>query len=124
MTNFTRLQKAKCVLWFSEYGHIKNVKENFENEFAGEDVPTQEQILQWYDNFKTTGSVEEQEKVTDIHTTTYEKETGLLNFFGFKKIHRCHPYKMHLNAALEKENLEERKKFAEVQNFYTFCQEY
>uniref|UniRef100_A0A914EEV0 Uncharacterized protein n=1 Tax=Acrobeloides nanus TaxID=290746 RepID=A0A914EEV0_9BILA len=66
----------------------------------------------WYENFKTTGAVDEQEKVIDIHTTTYEKETGLLNFFGFKKIHRCHPYKMRLNAPLEKESLEERKNFA------------
>ena len=114
MSAYTREQKAKCVLWVAELGDIEKVQENFVKEFDGETSPSADEILLWYENFKSTGTFEKKRMSVDVHTTDFEKETGLLNFFGFRKLHRCHPYKMRLNGLLEKEDMVKRKEFAEV----------
>uniref|UniRef100_A0A914EMC2 Uncharacterized protein n=1 Tax=Acrobeloides nanus TaxID=290746 RepID=A0A914EMC2_9BILA len=74
-------------------------------------IPSESEIRYWYEIFKRKGSFENEAKLAkevrkdlnsvDLHTTIYEKETGILNFFGFKKFHKCHPYKMHLKHQLD-----------------------
>src|SRR3569623_2102503 len=115
MAHFSNSQKAKCVLWLAEFKNIQTVQKKFQQEYyvANPDVkeitikfPSEEEIRRWYEKFEETGSIngvpkdKERSRLLssrtnslDLHTTTYEKETGLLNFFGFKKIHKCHPYK-------------------------------
>ena len=136
MAHFSNSQKAKCVLWLAEFKNIQTVQKKFQQEYyvANPDVkeitikfPSEEEIRRWYEKFEETGSIngvpkdKERSRLLssrtnslDLHTTTYEKETGLLNFFGFKKIHKCHPYKMRLNSELDELDIAMRKNFAKV----------
>uniref|UniRef100_A0A914E0C7 Uncharacterized protein n=1 Tax=Acrobeloides nanus TaxID=290746 RepID=A0A914E0C7_9BILA len=136
MSTFTNAQKAKCILWLAKYDDIEVVQEKFWKEsdegHSGIKIPTKAEIRQWYGDFYKTGVLTENSQasgentnfneeakknndvpsVVDLHTTEYEKETGILNFFGFKKIHKCHMYKMHLKEQFKEEDKESRKNFA------------
>lgn len=151
MPTFSNVQKANCVIWLAETHDVQMVKTKFEQEFPKTNQPPSEpEIRKWYENFKKTGLYDEQEdgpnnelehvsfestkKVLDIfrkevsgvdlHATDYEKDTGLLNFFGFRKIHKCHPYKMHLKGKPTKEDFDSRKIFAKVNFSKNMCQKH
>uniref|UniRef100_A0A914CR55 Uncharacterized protein n=1 Tax=Acrobeloides nanus TaxID=290746 RepID=A0A914CR55_9BILA len=97
-------------------------------------IPSESEIRYWYEIFQRKGSFENGEtdlieaklakevrkdpSSVDLHTTIYEKEAGILNFFGFKKFHKCHPYKMHLKHQLDKLDLVVRKNFAKVRKLF------
>jgi hypothetical protein len=137
--HYSNVQKANCILWLSEYKDINMVQKKYLQEYSTIDpsmknpnlkIPSESEIRYWYEIFKRKGSWENGEtdliesklakevrkdsNSVDLHTTIYEKETGILNFFGFKKIHKCHPYKMHLKHQLDKLDLVVRKNFAKV----------
>lgn len=135
--NYTNIHKANCVLWLAELQDISKVQKKFKKEFGdnpGIKTPSEAEIRHWYEHFKNTGSfehdyiVEEPKHIKeiksqakrehshrwDIHTTTYEKQPGILKCFGLGKIHECHPYKMHLKNKITVEDLVHRLEFAKV----------
>lgn len=58
----------------------------------------------------------------DIHSLDYKKEpSGFLKFLGIRKLHKTHPYRMHLNGNILEEDHENRKKFAQVRSDYNLC---
>ena len=123
----------------------KKFHEEFCKSTTDTKLPLESEIRLWYENFEKTGSydtvtksapvvnneIKAQEskhyysmspknvhKVTSgvvLHATDYEKDTGLLNFFGFHTIHKCHPYKMHLKGKITKEDMVHRDNFAQVE---------
>uniref|UniRef100_A0A914EBH6 DUF4817 domain-containing protein n=1 Tax=Acrobeloides nanus TaxID=290746 RepID=A0A914EBH6_9BILA len=136
--NFTNTHKANCVLWLAELHDISKVQKKFKEEFGDNPeirTPSEAEILHWYGHFKNTGSfehdyiVEEPKHIKEmksqtkpedcnhleLHTTSYKKDSGILNFFGFGKIHECHPYKMHLKKKFTAEDLVNRLEFAKAE---------
>lgn len=140
MSKFSTTQKSNCVLWLAEYGDIKKVQDNFRRKFneenPGLEIPKEEEVRKWHENFQKYGSFDskeprhvefEVEKVaeitrerkqsTDIHTTIYEQEHGLLNWLGLGKLQQYHPYKMHLKEEPKIEIFGNRLDFAQVRIF-------
>lgn len=141
-TTYSDVQKANCVLWLAETKDISTIQKNFLEIFPGYTPPAESEVRLWYEHFKTSGQYDQapvngEEKHVefnlnsgpnlnasavihkdpsgvDLHATDFEKDTGLLNFFGFRKVHKCHPYKMHLKGKLDQETAAKRKAFAEV----------
>lgn len=118
--SYTLTQKSNCILWLAQNPNISTIQEKFKEKFGSTHrLPLASEIQQWYDDFKRTGLLGHENFVSkpsmvDVRVADFEKETGLLNLFGFKKIHKCHPYRMHLKEELKKENVERRKEFVKV----------
>jgi hypothetical protein len=121
----------------------KKFQEEFCKSTTDTKIPSESEIRLWYENFKKTGSYDTvtksdpvvnneinaqkikqyvaQQNVhkvssgVDLHAIDYEKDTGLLNFFGFHTIHKCHPYKMHLKGKITQEDMVHRNNFAQVE---------
>lgn len=56
---FSVLQKAQCVSWYHETGSITQTQRNYRSKYSGS-PPVRNTILQWVQNFRDQGSVENQ----------------------------------------------------------------
>uniref|UniRef100_A0A914E450 Transposase n=1 Tax=Acrobeloides nanus TaxID=290746 RepID=A0A914E450_9BILA len=133
---FTPSQKANAVLWYGICGDTNVVQNKFKAVYgyAGEkpEVPSANEIIGWYKNFRHMGFVDVQDAVIHEEATGehgpidehhYSKienvVSNVLNklntwFLDGPKIRTFHPNHMEL-ITLDLEDIEERRKFAQDQ---------
>uniref|UniRef100_A0A914DE75 Transposase n=1 Tax=Acrobeloides nanus TaxID=290746 RepID=A0A914DE75_9BILA len=132
---FTPTQKANVVLWYGICGDPEVVQNKFKNAYSSEtekvEVPSCDEIKEWYKNFRHSGFVDAQDAVIheeatgelvphlEHHSKFENMMSKVLNklsiwFLDGPKIRTFHPYHMEL-ITFDKEDLEERQKFAQNQ---------
>uniref|UniRef100_A0A914CN24 DUF4817 domain-containing protein n=1 Tax=Acrobeloides nanus TaxID=290746 RepID=A0A914CN24_9BILA len=131
---FSPAQKANVVLWYGICGDTNVVQNKFKTVYSGQnpEVPSVNEIRDWYKNFRHMGFVDVQDAVIHEEATGEHVPTGehhhskignavstVLNklntwFLDGPKIRSFHSNHMEL-LTLEAEDMEERKKFAKEQ---------
>ena len=122
------------MLWYGICGDPEVVKNKFKNVYSSEtekvEVPSCDEIKEWYKNFRHSGFVDAQDAVIheeatgepvphlEHHSKFENMMSKVLNklsiwFLDGPKIRTFHPYHMEL-ITFDREDLEERQKFAQV----------
>lgn len=124
---FTLPQKANIVLWYGICGDPKVIQNKYLAVYGKDDgdinIPTEEQIMTWYKNFRYTGFIETQDAEEHVEEEI-EKELKLSKVSNLlhkidvwvhngPRIRTFHPYHMKL-LHFGVEDLDERLKFANV----------
>lgn len=81
-TLYTPQQKARCVAWYAATQSQAQVQINFRREYGrNAQVPSSSGILNWYNKFLETGTLNRKKKDSNKWVLTPEMEQTVLNLF-------------------------------------------